>query len=257
VAASTRHISHSGHAHLRCIKCNIVTATRQQRSPPGKIPGHQQPAPPRAPSPSGTIYPRPPNPVLHLMQLGLGLEPGHHPPATPSPGPTAPRAPQRAEAPRPPSASRPAQRSSGVPGPARSVTSTLTVRSPAMTATVTVSPGAPELLCRTLLLKTSLTSKTATSPHGCPGPSISLTKARAARARSARPASVTLSRTATLAITAPALPCPHQPGEVSEPPGGHTRMHARLGAARQAWTTRPRGPSVAVREAADGAHRPS
>ena len=38
-----------------------------------------------------------------------------------------------------------------------------------------------------LLLKASLTSKTARSPHGWPGPSISLTKARAARARSARP----------------------------------------------------------------------
>ena len=41
--------------------------------------------------------------------------------------------------------------------------------SPALTATVTVSPGAPEPLCRTEFPKTSLTSKTATSPHGCPG----------------------------------------------------------------------------------------
>jgi len=32
--------------------------------------------------------------------------------------------------------------------------------------TVTVSPGAPEPLCRTLLPKSSLTSKTAASPHG-------------------------------------------------------------------------------------------
>src|SRR6266404_9192940 len=39
--------------------------------------------------------------------------------------------------------------------------------------------------------------------------------------------------------TDPALPCPHQPGEVSESPGGHTGMHARLGAARQA-SARPR-----------------
>ncbi|HLM89485.1 MAG TPA: hypothetical protein VK284_10745 [Streptosporangiaceae bacterium] len=40
--------------------------------------------------------------------------------------------------------------------------------SPALTATVTVtvSPGAPEPLCRTLLPKSSLTSKTAASPHG-------------------------------------------------------------------------------------------
>jgi hypothetical protein len=92
------------------------------------------------------------------------------------------------------------------------------------TATVTVSPGAPEPLCRTLLLKTSLTSKTATSPHGCPGPSTSETKARAARARSASPARVTLSRTATLAMTAPVLPCPHEPGEVSGPQGGLERL---------------------------------
>jgi hypothetical protein len=33
-------------------------------------------------------------------------------------------------------------------------------------------------------------------------------------------------------------------------------MHARLGGARQAWTRRQRGSSVAVRGNADGAHRP-
>jgi hypothetical protein len=125
--------------------------------------------------------------------------------------PTAPRGQQRAGA-RARSASRPAGRSTGVPGPARSVTSIRTVPSPEMTATVTVSPGSPDRLCRTLLLKISLTSKTATSPHGCPGPSTAETNARAARARSARPASVTLSRTAALAITAPALPRPPRPG---------------------------------------------
>ena len=188
----------------------------------------------------------------------VSLEPGHHPPATPPPAP--PRREALNEL-KPPTPFRIAARRTqlGVRGPARSVTSTLIVRSPAMTATVTVAPGAPEPLCRTLLPKTSLTSKTATSPHGCPGPSISLTKARRhAPAPPARPASVALSRTATLAITAPApFPCPHQPWEVSEPPGGHTRMHARLRAACQAWTTRPRGRSAAVRETADGANRPS
>jgi hypothetical protein len=127
--------------------------------------------------------------------------------------------------PRPPSASRPAGRSSGVPGPARSVTSTRTTPSPAMTATVTVSPGAPEPECRTLLPKTSLTSKTATSPHGCPGPSTTETKERAARARSARPASVTLSRTVSPAITAPALPGRPIPG--NQPGSGRTQGHAR------------------------------
>ena len=70
--------------------------------------------------------------------------------------------------PRPPSASRPTWRSSGVPGPARSVTSTRTMASPALIATVIVSPGAPEPECRTELPKTSLTSKTATSPHVAP-----------------------------------------------------------------------------------------
>jgi len=84
---------------------------------------------------------------------------------------------------------------------------------PAMTTTVTVSPAAAEPLCRTLLAKISLTSSTATSPHGCPGPSTSPTNVRAARARSARPASVTLSRTATLPISVPALPRPPRPGK--------------------------------------------
>jgi hypothetical protein len=85
--------------------------------------------------------------------------------------------------------------------------------SPDLTATVTVSPGAAELLCRTELPKISLTSKMAASRHGCPEPSTSETNARATRARSARPASVTLSLTATLAITAPALPRPPCPGK--------------------------------------------
>ena len=39
------------------------------------------------------------------------------------------------------------------------VTSTRTMPSPTMTATVTVSPGAAEPLCRTLLLKISLTTR--------------------------------------------------------------------------------------------------
>ena len=79
--------------------------------------------------------------------------------------------------------------------------------------------------------------------------------ARAIRARAARPAFVTLSRTAALAISAPALPRPPDCG-ITGPPDGHTGMHARLTGARQAGTCRRRGPSVAVRETADGAHRP-
>ena len=84
VAASTRHISHSGHADLRCIKCNIVAVIKRRRSRPGKMPGHQQQAPPRTSSPPGNTYPRPPNPVLHLMQLSPELKPRHQPPAAPS-----------------------------------------------------------------------------------------------------------------------------------------------------------------------------
>jgi hypothetical protein len=136
------------------------------------------------------------------------------------------------------------------------MTSTRTMPSPAMTATVTVSPGAPEPLCRTELPKTSLTSKTAT-PHGCPGPSTSPTNLRAARASSARPASVTLSRTAASAITALALPRPPVPGK----PAGQradagkctldSAMHVKSahGPPRTLSVARPwaRSPSVAVR----------
>jgi hypothetical protein len=90
--------------------------------------------------------------------------------------------------------------------PARSVTSTRTVPVQAVTVTMTVSPGRPELLCRTLLPKSSLASRTASSPQGCPGPSTAPTNARTTRARSPRPATFTLSRTIVPAISAPAFP---------------------------------------------------
>ena len=54
----------------------------------------------------------------------------------------------------------------GTPGPPWSVTSTRTSPSPARTVIVTVPPGAPERLCRTLLLKSSLAIKTAASRPG-------------------------------------------------------------------------------------------
>ncbi len=64
-------------------------------------------------------------------------------------------------------------------GPLRSVTSTRTSPSPALTAIVTVSPGSPEPLHCTLLPDSSLfTSKTATSPHGCTGPGTPTVNAR-------------------------------------------------------------------------------
>ena len=63
-----------------------------------------------------------------------------------------------------------------------------------------------------------LTSSAASSPHGCPGPSTSETNTRAARARSARPASVTVSRTVAPAITAPAFPAAVAPGNYAGRP---------------------------------------
>ena len=96
----------------------------------------------------------------------------------------------------------------------------------------------------------------ASSPHGCPGPSTPAVNARATRARSGRPATVTLPRTAALAISAPA-PSPPSPGEIHQA-AGRTRRCTPDSAARVKSETHHRsGPSVAVRETADGAHRPS
>ncbi len=127
--------------------------------------------------------------------------------------------------PRPSSASLPAGRGSGTSGPLRSVTSTRITPSAILTATVTVSPGAPEPLCRRLLEKSSPTSSAVTSPHGWPEPSSPSTNARASRARSARPASVTVSRTARPAISAPAFPAA-QAREITRA-AGRTQRDAR------------------------------
>ena len=142
---------------------------------------------------------------------------------------------------RPSSASPPEGRSCGTPEPPRSVTSTRTV--PPAARTVTVWPAAPEPLCRMLFPNSSLTSSAASSRHGCPGPSTPAVNARATRARSARPATVTLSRTTALAIRAPVFPA-RVPGNHPEPPAGHTGMHARLGGPRQ---VRKRPPARPVR----------
>jgi hypothetical protein len=98
--------------------------------------------------PARHYLPRPSNPGLHLMQLSPELEPGHCPPSAPRRHPHRVASPATSCSPRLPSASRPAGRSSGTPGPLRSVTSTRTVLSQALTATVTVSPAAAEPLCR-------------------------------------------------------------------------------------------------------------
>ena len=159
--------------------------------------------------------------------------------------------------PRPSSASPPQGRSCGTPRLPRSVTSTLTTPPAARTVTVTVSPAAPEPPCRTLFPNSSLPAARHHPRHGCPGPSTPAVNARATRARSARPATVTLSRTTALATSAPAFPSRPRPEKPPRAAGGHTGMHARLSAARQAGKRRWRGPSVAVRGKADGAHRPS
>jgi hypothetical protein len=78
-----------------------------------------------------------------------------------------------------------------------------------------------------------LTSSAASSPHGCPGSSTPAVNTRATRARSARPAIVTHSRTA-LVINASAFPVPPRVPGTTQGADGHTGMHARLGAARQA-----------------------
>ena len=123
------------------------------------------------------------------------------------------------------------------------------------TGTVTVSHGAPHRLCRTLLPKSSLTSRTAISPHGCPG--------RAPRPRTrGRPAPALPAPQASRSPGPPfqssahRLPGRPRPGKSRGPPGGHTGMHARLNGARQAGTRRSGArpwPSVESRRL----HRPS
>jgi hypothetical protein len=77
-----------------------------------------------------------------------------------------------------------------------------------------------------------LTSRAASSPHGCLGPSTPPTNARATRARSAR-ATVTLSRISGPAISAPAFPGRPAPGKSAGPAGrvyGNARStHGRRG----------------------------
>jgi hypothetical protein len=82
--------------------------------------------------------------------------------------------------------------------------------------------------------------------------------ARATRARSTRPATVALSRAAALAINAPAFPArPAVPENHPEPLAGSPGSTPDSAAHVKPGNSRRRGPSVAVRETADGAHRPS
>ena len=137
----------------------------------------------------------------------------------------------------------PQGRSCGTPGPPRSVTSTWTTPSPALTATVTVPPGAPEPLCCTLLPNSSPASRAASSPHGCPGPSTAPTNVRATRARSARPATVTLSRTAASPTRPPPFPRRGPRRQVPDP-AGRAQRNAR--STRRRMSSRNTAPAQPV-----------
>jgi len=179
------------------------------------------------------------------------LEPGHRPPAAPLP----PRREVRNEL-KPAAAFRiPAGRLQvGYSGATPAVTSTRTTRSSILTATV--SPGALEPLWRILLPKRITYQQGSVIPARVPGaehpayecagdprPLCPPSKRHGLPNRQAQP-------------SAHRLPGRPRPGRLRGPPGGHTGIHARLGDTRQAGTCRRRGPSVAVRGKADGAHRP-
>ena len=99
-------------------------------------------------------------------------------------------------------------------------------------------------------------TKTTPSTARTPAPVATLNGAGHPPARSARPASTVLSRTASPAISAPAFPAALVPGNRAGR-AAHTGMHARLGGARQARNTPPARPVRGRPWKADGAHRPS
>ena len=136
-----------------------------------------------------------------------------------------------------------AGRSPGVPGPRR-VTSTRTVPSPEMTATV--SPGAPDRPCRILLLKISLTSKTAVSRHGYPGPSTSETNTPGGP-RPLRPPGKRHALPDRRPDHRRTRPSPPPRPRTSQAAGGHRDMHAQLRREHQADATGLRGPVSVTR----------
>jgi hypothetical protein len=159
--------------------------------------------------------------------------------------PTAPRGPQRAEAPgRLP---HPGQHGTAPTPQGRCDRSPPHGQDRRPPLTATVPPAAPDRLCRTLLPDSSLTSRAASSPHRCPEPITPTANARATRARSPRLATVTLSRIFGPAIIAPRLPRPPAPAHHRGRQAMYTGMRARLSCSRQAGTRYRRGPFVAVR----------
>ena len=128
---------------------------------------------------------------------------------------------------------------------------------PAVTATVTVSPRPPDRLYRTLLPKSSLTSRITTSPHGCPG--------RAPRPRSpGRPAPAPAARPASRSPGPPPQPSAHPPSPAARAPGKSPgppgRTHGDARSTQRRTSSRDTPPERPVRGRpwkADGAHRPS
>jgi hypothetical protein len=108
-------------------------------------------------------------------------------------------------------------------------------------------PGEPPAGCAAGRCRTARSRAARHQPRtGCPGPVTPAVNARATRARSAHPTTVTLTWTAVSAISAPPARRP-RPRKQPDSRGGHRGMYARSGGARQAGTSRQRGPSVAVR----------
>jgi hypothetical protein len=117
--------------------------------------------------------------------------------------------------------------------PPRSVTSTRTTPPTARTAIVTVSPSAPEPLCRTLLLNSSLTSSAASSRTDAPGRAPG--RERPGNPGPLRPPGHRHALPHRPGHQCTRLPRPApRPGKPPRAADGHTGMHARLGAARQA-----------------------
>jgi hypothetical protein len=177
--------------------------------------------------------------------------------------PTGPRGPQRAGAPRPPSASPPAGRSSGVPSPARSVTSTRTTPSPGNDRHRDRLPGSTRAGVPDTITEDLADQQDGHLPARVP---------RAEYLRDERTGGPRLLRPPGKRDALPDRQPSHhrtrtsRPPRPGKPPG--QRADAGTGTLTSAQTSsrknglrgpRPclRPPSVAVREKADGAHRPS
>jgi hypothetical protein len=138
--------------------------------------------------------------------------------------------------------------------PARPVTSTRAMPSPALT--VTVSPGTPRPAVPEAAAGQPAPGQRGISPARVPRAGHPGCE-RAGHPRPLRaPGNYHAHLDRRLSHQRTAFP-PPQPPEPAGQPGRTQGMYARFGGARQAGTRRQRGPSVAVRGKADGVHRPS